>query len=316
LTSKPLSRAAGELLLRLIEHNSLTIDGSTLAVFSADAGQELIDKGALVDAGMSRSFALFDDDSGAARSIDLEWLGDRQAYGYFSASEGYVVPSQDALRLYRLKIEWWLKWLSTALGLRKSGRPVEILPGHAWEIGELAITPRRAVPAIFVRAVRSYAALEQLHRSLRSRYEQAPHLVLTSTRQVVSGSLPDAAIRKSLWLLLTTDAGRFEFDIGLLKPGWSQLPDVRGGEPLQLSTDGYELLVHGQTLRLRGRIQRSIIRKLYQAHTKGTKATTQDVLSDASHSVDTIGKAFRNSKNWSVLKTVIRSKNGLSWFEI
>lgn len=43
LTSKPLSRAAGEHLLRLVEHGSLAIDGSTLAAFSAVPGRELID---------------------------------------------------------------------------------------------------------------------------------------------------------------------------------------------------------------------------------------------------------------------------------
>jgi hypothetical protein len=142
MTSKRLGRAAGELLLRLIEQEPSVILQATLDEFEAAAGRELVAAGALVSDGIARSVTFFDDDS--PRNVDLVWLDQSGAYGYFSAPDGYVIPDPKSLQLYRVNHGWWLNWMTRELDLQKSGKPIELVAGRASEIGELRISPRLA----------------------------------------------------------------------------------------------------------------------------------------------------------------------------
>jgi hypothetical protein len=315
MTLKRLGRAAGELLLRLVEQEPSVILQATLDEFEAAAGRELVAAGALVSDGIARSVTFFDDD--APRNVDLVWLDQSGAYGYFSAADGFVIPDPKSLQLYRVDHGWWLNWMTRELDLQKSGKPIELVAGRASEIGELRISPRLRVPVIFVRAVRAATIAGQFSQALLARYEGRPSLVLTSARpQYKPVNLPSGVLWKSCWSIVTAEIQHFAFDREVVSAGWMITVATKANAIFELSPDGRTAVVNGETLHLRGRVHQSIVKRLYHAHLAGRKTPTTDILSEAAPSVDTISKAFHNSKHWPHLKRIVRTEQGLSWLDI
>jgi hypothetical protein len=139
-----LSRAAGEFLLRIIDQNPPVILQMTLNEFDLKSGNELVAAGALVSDGFARSITLFEDEG--PRNVDLLWLDQKAAYGYFSASDGLVVPDQKSLRLYRVDFGWWFRWLTAALDLVNAGKPLNVVPDACWILGNIWLLQRDCDP--------------------------------------------------------------------------------------------------------------------------------------------------------------------------
>jgi hypothetical protein len=309
-----LSRAAGEFLIRLVEQEPPVALQSTLDEFAGDVGRELIAAGALIADGSTRSVTLFDEDP--PRNVDLIWLDQQRAYGYFSATDGFVIPDQNSLQLYRVDFGWWLRWLTAALDLVNAGKPTVVIADACWIVGDVWVTSRTKVPLVFARRLKSRSIALAVAASLNHRPAENGGIVLTTSRQPSAVRWPDRFEVKWIQSLLNSDGKDFVINNAQLVARWT-LPGVsEPSNPLSLSPDGRVLMLHGQALHLRGPVHRSIIRKLFNAHVDGKPARTQDVLSEAAPTVDTIAKAFRNSPHWVVLKPRIRTKNGLSWFEL
>jgi hypothetical protein len=308
-----LSRAAGELLLRLMDQNPPVVAQVTLDHFNAEAGRELIAAGALVAEGCARSITLFDDDE--PRNVDLVWLDRQSAYGYFSAVDGFVVPDPKSLQLYRAELGWWLNWLTAALNLVNAGKPTTVISNTCWIVGDIWVTSKTKVPLIFARRMTSKSIADQIASSLKQRAVENGAIVLMTSR-FSPVDLSDRFELKSIQTVLNSDGKDFAIDRAQLVARWCGYGAFRPTDPISLSADGRILNLHGHVLHLRGRVHRSIVKKLFDAYVCGEPLRTQDVLSEASSSVDTIAKAFRGSKHWEMLGPLIRTKNGLSCFEI
>jgi hypothetical protein len=128
-----LSRRGGELLLRLLEQNRPVIAAAALEF------------------------------------RDLAWQAERNAYGYFEASDGHVVLAREVHALFRLALPWWLGWLAASLDLTNSSHPTEIVPARTWDIGDLWITRHRKIPVVFVRRLHLDATLQALREALEKR---------------------------------------------------------------------------------------------------------------------------------------------------
>jgi hypothetical protein len=128
-----LSRRGGELLLLLLEQSRAVIAAAALEELLPDAWSTLLNVGALEAHGTSRAAIVGDDDGPQYRA--LAWQADRNAYGYFDASDGSVVLAPKAQALFRVNQRWWLTWLANAFGLTNSSQPTEIVPACAWDIG-------------------------------------------------------------------------------------------------------------------------------------------------------------------------------------
>jgi hypothetical protein len=309
-----LSRAAGELLLRLIDQNPPVVVQVTLDDFNAEAGRELIAAGALVAEGFARSITLFDDDE--PRNVDLVWLDQQSAYGYFSAADGFVIPNPKSLQFYRADFGWWLKWLTAELNLVNGGKPTIVISDTCWIAGDIWVTSKTKVPLVFARRLTSRSIAVEVGSFLKQRVVENGAVLLTCSRRFSRIDLPDRFELKSVQSVLNSDGNNFAIDRAQLLARWTGFSASQPTDRISLSPDGRVLTLHGQVLHLSGRVHRSIVRKLFDAYVSGKPVRTQDVLSEAGSTVDTIAKAFRGSKHWEVLGPLIRTKKGLSSFEI
>src|SRR3954464_5842602 len=100
-----LSRGAGELLLSVLEQKDMSIIGGVLDEFGAEVAVELRGSG-LRPSGTSEALVVESD--GCARTIDLVWWPEREAYGYFDAADGLVLLDPAAITLNRVDLRWWL----------------------------------------------------------------------------------------------------------------------------------------------------------------------------------------------------------------
>jgi hypothetical protein len=310
----PLSRAAGELLLRIIDQNPPVILQMTLNEFDLKSGSELVAAGALVPDGFARSITLFEDEG--PRNVDLLWLDQKIAYGYFSASDGLVVPDQKSLQLYRADFGWWFRWVTAALDLVNAGKPLNVVPDACWILGDIWVSSRIKVPLVFAKGLRSRSVALDLAASLSGRTAPNGGIVLTTTRQPSAVAWPDRFDLKGIQALLNANSKHFEIEKSQLVARWTLPAAADSCSSISLSPDNRILMLQGRALHLRGPVHQSIVRKLYSAHLVGKPARTRDVLSKAGPQVDTIAKAFHRSPLWEVLRHRIRSSGGLSWFDI
>jgi hypothetical protein len=137
-----LSHAAVDLLLTIIETPSMAISGAALDGYHAGAGGELVAAGALEADGFEPVAVSQADHDDAV--VSLVWAGDARRHGYFSAAAGMVAVEDHALRRLRVRPSWLLDWLARELGFAGAVRPVELVPNHLWDLGDVWLGERKA----------------------------------------------------------------------------------------------------------------------------------------------------------------------------
>jgi hypothetical protein len=142
-----------------------------------DLLSSLLNSGALERHTASRAALVADDDG--ARFMDLVWYSDRNAYGYFDAADGHVVLTPDAQTVFRLNLPWWFRRLVAHLALCNATQPTEIVPNHAWDIGDLWITRQRKIPVLFARRLNRDAQFAALQAALAKRRGRCGGLIIT-----------------------------------------------------------------------------------------------------------------------------------------
>lgn len=315
--TKPLrlSRRGGDLLLRILEQSRPAIAMSALQDLPSDLPAELIKIGALEKHGTNQAALVLGDDGPAFR--DLAWRADRNAYGYFNASDGNVVLAPESQMLYRVAVPWWLAWLATSLTLSNSGQPAELVPTLAWDIGDIWITRQRNVPVLFVRRLHRDVTSTALRDALKKRAGRNGGLILTSGRGSMSQDSMERFIIVPIANVLTNDAQVFSIDRKLmlspfLASGTSFVPT----QPLHLSPDGRRLTFNGTvTLDFKSDIHIELIRRLVDGYRDGRRWRAQELLEDAESSVTTLARAF-GGKKWKQLKPYLTSQNGLWGFDL
>ena len=310
-----LARNAGELLLALLEQRQPAIAGSVLADLDPDIRLQLRSSGCLQRTSVRQSIQVVGEAGAAA--VDLTWLGDRECYGYFDPADGWVIPDPEEITLYRLDTAWWLAWLTAELDLINAGRPIELVPDHAWDLGDFRASRKRVVPLLFARRLRAPDVRAQLATALARRAGRSGGVMVTSTRRVIETlNLPGAHCLMPVAESLTADAARFRLDAALIQGLYlGQPPDATPMPVLDLSPDGMTLSIHGDVLHFRGAVQRAIVKQLVEAHRSGKRLRTGAVLAKAGSSADSLVKAFSGSPHWRTLSLHLRQEQGCCWFE-
>ena len=311
-----LSRRGGELLLRLQEQSRPVIAAAALEEFAPHDWSNLLTLGALEPHGTSRASLVGDDDGPQYRA--LAWQPDRNAYGYFDASDGTVVLAPETQALFRVNQRWWLTWLANAFGLTNSSQPTEIVLACAWDIGDLWITRQRKIPVLFIRRLHVDKTLQALREALEKRAGRSGGLILTSSRN----PLRQVTTRHSFEVtpiveVLTNDSHVFAIDRELLlSPYVATNPNRSPIGPLHLSPDGRRLVINGTvTLDFGSEVQIAIIRRLVGGHRDGTRWRARELLGDAGSGVATLARAL-GSKKWAQLKPYLKSQSGLWGFDL
>ena len=310
-----LSRRDGELLLRLLEQNSLIITGTALEEMSFEVQSALINVGALEGHGVGRAVPTADD--GGPTFRDLTWHPDQKAYGYFDASDGRVVFAPESQMLFRVALPWWLAWLAGSLALTNSGKPTELVRAAAWDIGDLWITRSHNVPVLFVRRLHRSATLAALRDALQKRAGRTGGLILTSGRNVLPQASVERFVVAPIQDLLTNDPQEFSIDHTLLRsPFLATDVPMAPGRPLHLSPDGRLLTIKGNVrVDFKSDIQIKLIRRLVDGHEEGKRWRAQELLDHAGSGVRTLARAF-GSKKWTKLAPFMKSRDGLWGFDL
>lgn len=310
-----LPRRGGELLLRLLEQSRPAIAASVLQDLPSDLPVELIKLGALERNGANRAALVPGDDDGPAFR-DLIWQADRNAYGYFDASDGSVMIAPESQMLYRVALPWWLAWLATSLELTNSGQPAELVPASAWDIGDLWITRQRNIPVLFVRRLHRDATFKALSDAIRKRTGRNGGLILTSGRNSIPQSAAERFIVVPIADVLTNDSRVFSIDHELLLSPFLAAGTTVPTQPLHLSPDGRRLTINGAvTLDFKSGVHIKLIRRLVDGHKNGERWRAQELLDHAGSSVTTLARAF-GGKKWKQLKRYVTSQNGVWGFDL
>lgn len=315
-TRKHLTRAAGELVLRLLEQPQASIHAQLVQDLGLGPAEELLASGALLPDGGAKSLALLNDTE--SRYIDLAWNDQRLGYGYFDAADGFVVPPAASLQTFRLRIEWWLDWLAEELGLVNAGRPYQLVTDHAWDIGDLWVTPRSKVPIIFARRLKSAATAVALRAALQSRAGRKGGVILTSMGRVPAPAWPLDFQHRCIHDVLSSDEKSFRIEIALLKGLYdgSASQTRMNSSLLHLSPDGNVLTIKDDIIHLRGDRMKIVLRELFEAHRLKKHLRTRDLLDKAGIASPTLSKAFNNSPVWKALRPYLHQKGGLCWLEL
>lgn len=311
-----LTRLDGDLVLNLLEQVEPVVAGDVLEELSTHAGRALIDLKALIPNGAAHATLMAGDEG--ARFIDLDWLPDRNAYGLFDAADGVVIPDARSQALFRLDLSWWLSWLATALNLTNTGRPAELVPGQAWDIGDLWITRRRKVPVLFSRRLHLDEITEVLRGALAKRVGRSGGIILTSARQQTKAAAwPGSYQFMPICKVLTNDESVFMIDLDLVRSPYLRVPITASHtSPLDLSPDGRTLVIEGvTTVDFKSRVHIAIIRRLVDGFLAGKKFRASELLSNAQSEAGSLRRAF-GTKKWAILEKYLKSKDGLWSFDL
>jgi hypothetical protein len=306
-----ISRRGGTLLLRLLEQPQPVITHNLLMGL---AGGDLSSSGALKSDGLLRSVITMEDDG--PRAVDLEWLPDHKAYGYFSP-DGYILPDPKDLQSYKLDVAWWLKWLASELALVDAGVPFELVKGEAWDLGNCWVTRQSKVPILFARRLKHQSIAKKLMEALTNRAGRSGGLILTSSKKSPElAEWPHRFRMMSLADLLSHDQKWFRLDRDIIDGMLSPLSGGNSAERVSLSQDLSTLQIDGQMWTFRGEIQKNIIHLLVEASGKGERLRTSDVLRKAGSQTPDLAKAFKNNPSWPQLSRYIKSQHGFCWIEL
>ena len=274
----------------------------------------MLNAGALERKAPSRTILVGGEDG--PRFVDLIWYPDRNAYGYFDAADGHVVVAADEHAVFRLNPAWWLRWLATDLDLGNATQPTEIVPNHAWDIGDLWITRQRKVPVLFSRRLYSDVQLEALQIALSRRRGRAGGLVLTSSQNPLRNLIEDPTCQVvPISSILTNDADKFAVDRDLVMSPYISPTRVRGvAESIYLSPDGRRLVINGDTtIDFKSDRHVKIIRRLVDGYHEGKRFRASELLGGAT--VMTLRRAF-GAKKWALLAPYLKSKNETWSFDL
>jgi hypothetical protein len=275
----------------------------------------LIDAGALDLHGTARSTIVAGDDGPTFR--DLSPQAGRNAKGYFDAADGSVTVALADQTLLRVSVSWWLAWLASALDLTNCSQPTELLPGTAWDIGDLWKSARRKIPVLFARRLHRDETRQALLAALQKRVGRSGGLILTSSRHPprLTEAGPPFAVT-SIVGVLTNDADKFAIDRDLVLSPYLPASTAAGPTaPLNLSPDGRRLVINGVEMTFTSTKHVAIIRLIVAASSAGQRVRARDVLAKVDSAATTFRQAF-GPKKWAELKPYLRSRNGLWGFDL
>ena len=286
LNERVLSRRTGEFLLVLLEQPRAIIAGAAMDDLDPDIGKELRANGSLRPLSVARSIQVIDDDGVTTR--DLSWAPGVERYAYFDAVDGWVAPDPEVLMVYRFDSGWWLAWLADQLALENAGKPTELVPDHAWDLGDIRISRKRKAPLLFVRRLYAEDVRSALIAALDRRSGRSGGILLTTTRHALEAStLPGSHRLMAMVDNLTSDAISFRLNLALIQGLFlGRAAEAMGTPPLNLSLECATLTIHGDVLHIRGEVQQSIVKQLVDAFRLGKRLRTADVLEKAQSSAD------------------------------
>jgi hypothetical protein len=311
-----LSHAAVDLLLTIIETPSMAISGAALDGYHAGAGAELVAAGALEADGFEPVAVSQADHDDAV--VSLAWDGDARRHGYFSPTAGMVAVEDHALRRLRVRPSWLLDWLASELGLVGAVRPVELVPNHLWDLGDVWLGERKSEQrrtAIYVgRRLGESGAMLRTRAVLQTRAGRPPGIILASSPVGVAEDFAGTAMAPMLPIIQCAKAGapQFHLDVSIIYTAAHGLRSVRPRSPVQVDAEFRVVRVGDREFRFRGDKQRQVVGYLYGAWERGEgRVSVALMITDLDFPETTrLRDLFKGHSDW---KDLVGYENGACW---
>jgi hypothetical protein len=262
-----LTRQSVELLFEIFEQPEPVLSGAVLADMVCAEGDPLVAAGLMVPNGHEAADSSREHDD---QPLDLTWLPDRQAFGYFDASRGWI--SVDCARLTRYRIDE--QAMADALLARfgtQAGRGKSWVPETVWDLGDIRIPHRtKRVPALLVRRVHDPVSWQRIRSALLARPAANLRVLLSAA---ISPGTPDGVPTGNVLISLRDvipDDGGLAINPKILAARLDHRPAPPPDEALAVIADGREVRLDGETFRFpKGEQQRRIILALHQRYLAG-----------------------------------------------
>lgn len=305
-----IDRKAVDLLLSIVESEDAKVAGAVLSDYHANSAGKLLAANVLRPDGhnaAAASLADFEDEP-----VSLIWSSERNGYGYFSPSAGWVDVPGDRLAMFRVNFSKLIGQLVERLDLSPRTAPVERVPDLLWEVGNARLPGRSKRTSVWIgRRLGNPAIWRRFIDAARKRPAPGLRVVLSLTPR---NRLPtdvhlghtlidvrDVADHNGLAAVPHLLAARIA--------AGSQLSD----DLITMAADGASLTLRGTRYLFSGSKQRAIIRQLYDAWKSGNpELLTAEVLETAGYStsVNTLAKAFSRRTDW---RDFIKEEHGRCW---
>lgn len=309
----PLSAAALEVLLSVVETPEAVISGAVLADYFDEAAPPLFQAGLLKPHDQEAATASLADHDDVP--VTVTQSPSKGGLGYFSPTAGWVSVANDRLTRFRIDFPVLLSRLMVQADVSSRGGPVALVPNLLWEIGDVRLGRRTERVSIwFGRRLHDPAVWQQIANAATVRPAARMRVLLTSTSSDrLPSSLPGHLL-VSVRDVLDHSAGMVVHpDILAARLDGSHRPNVEAA--IDLSPDGRRLTINGTaTIDFRSDIHIGIIRKLVAGHQEGRRFSVQELLTEGGSGSTGLRRAF-GTKKWAMLEPYLKSRNGLWGFE-
>lgn len=310
-----IDRKAVDLLLSVVESAEAKIAGAVLSDYHADSAEKLLAANALrPDDHAAAAVSLFDHED---EPVALIWSPERNGYGYFSPSAGWVCVPKERLAVYRVDFPVLFARLLIKMDIASRGGASALIPEVLWEIGDARIGRRgQRVPIWFARRLSDRTIWADVADAARRRPTTQVRILLTSTPTV---RLHEPGLPGHL-IVSVGDAIDFVEGMAVSPDTLAALlggtPAISAHAPLSLSPSGQQLTIHGNvTIGFKSDIHVAIVRRLVEGHKEGKRYGARELLDHAHSSAKTLRQAF-GAQRWAELEPYLKSENGLWGFEL
>ncbi len=306
-----LSPAAVDLLSVIAETPGAEIAGAVLIDHYGTVAAQLLNLGVLIPEGHETSTTSLADHDDVP--VSVTWSAEHGAFGYFSATAGWVAVPADRLAMHRIVFDKLLRQLVAPLFASKRIPLTPLLPNLLWEVGDVKLPGRsKRAPLWIGRRFADAGVWGQFAGIIRNRPAPGLRIVLSLT----PGDRLPAGILNGHAIIPVRDVAQAANGLAI-DPDLLAARVASGAQPsdalITMAADGASISVRGKRYKFSTVKQRAVIRQLFEAWQSGDpERLTAEVLVKAGYGDKTniLGKAWSGRKDW---REFIAEKDGRCW---
>lgn len=308
-----LSKRAVDLLLRVMEARSTSVQASALRQVSPQATDKLLKAKLLSPSGHVPVIAGMDDYED--EPIAAIWSAELKSYGYNDSVGRWI--EVDEREIAACRVDYGLALARMLVAFERAGppRPTPLIADLVWDAGTIKLAGAKApLPVWFARRLGDPAVWTTVEALFARRPPEEVRIILTST---LGARIPETTQKRN-HIINVTDVAK--------SPGTLTIsPQVLGARvfpgqvqhryPIDHSEDCGFVWLRGEKLTFGGDKQRLLLQLLFAAYWAKTPILRiASVLEDAGYSgqVNTMKKAFGRREDW---RRFIKYDDGNCWIE-